>query len=132
MEQLNRSTPEIVNITLNHESVLQYDRRRPLSDLQSRYIQKMDEDMDKGITIDGRKINQPDPLQRAHFVALTLITAIKVENEQLAAATSAYLVDRLPELRQINAVDEREGFIVHLVLDKVQQPTKARRTAFAR
>jgi len=95
-------------VSLNGASQLEFDRGRLLQPAQLQALEGMDREMDAGITLDGRQIEQPDPLARAHFVALHLIRALREGQEQRAAMTCAYLATRIPELRQVQ-IRERDG-----------------------
>ena len=93
---------------LHGESQVEYDRTRQLPEKQLKYLDMMDEKMDEGIPHGAGHIFAPDMEQKAQFVANQLINAIKSDNEQLAAATIAYLGERLPDLLQVVA-DEKDG-----------------------
>lgn len=90
-------------VLLNGEAVIEYDRAIPLAEKQRQYIDKMDSQMDEGITLGNESIVNPDQQQRAQFVAFTLLTAIQNDNEATIAAMSAYLAIRYPDLKQIKA-----------------------------
>ena len=105
-------------VALNGVSQLEYDRERPLSAAQLQALDGMDREMDAGITVDGERIEQPDPLARAHFVVLHLIRAVRESQEQRAGMTCAYLATRIPELRQVQ-ISENDGvFDYRLVFDR--------------
>ena len=76
-------------ILLNGESQLQYDRSKPLLGQQRGFLEKMDKELQREITINNKKIDHPDLKQRAQFVALNLIQAILNSEEQKAAAMGA-------------------------------------------
>jgi hypothetical protein len=78
----------------------------------------MDRRMDEGIEADGRLIASPDRLQRAQFVAGNLAHAIKTNDEELAAAMTTYLADRLPDLRQVKIRDQDGQIAIELVFDE--------------
>lgn len=105
-------------ILLNGESQLQYDRRKPLPDQQREFLDKMDRELQRGITINNQNINHPDIQQRAQFVALNLIQAVLNSEEQKAAAMCAYLAVFLPDLKQVKAEQQAEGVFIDLVFDK--------------
>ena len=86
---------------LHGESQVEYDRTQQLPDHQLKYLDIMDAKMDEGIPHGAGHIFAPDTQQKAQFVANQLINAIKTENEQLAAATLAYLALRLPDLQRL-------------------------------
>lgn len=93
---------------VNGESKIEYDRSRPLPENQLAYLDKMDEKMEMGIPSGQGNIFAPDLEQKAQFVASQLMMAISTDNEQLIAASMAYLANRLPELKQVSA-EEKDG-----------------------
>ena len=105
-------------ILLNGESQLQYDRSKPLLDRQREFLNKMDVELQRGITINNENISHPDVEQRAQFVALNLIQAIQNSDEQQAAAMCAYLAVFLPDLKQVKAEQQSDGVLIDLVFDK--------------
>ncbi len=103
---------------MNGESQVEYDRTRELPENQKQYLDMMDQKMDEGIPHGPGHIFAPDTQQKAQFVANQLIGAIKAENEQLAAATLAYLANRLPELQQVIAEEKDGETTIKFVYDK--------------
>lgn len=114
----------LLAVVINGQSVLEYDRRKPLPARQKLFLDHMDRDMDAGITLDGQHIAQPDPMVRARFVASHLVQAAESGDEALAAASCAYLALRLPGLKQVRA-DSLDGQLhVDLVFDKPYVPVQ--------
>jgi hypothetical protein len=120
----NGNTAPLV-VLVNGESRLEYDRSKKLSERQRVYLDRMDRQMDAGIRLGPDWIEQPEPAQRASFVAAQLVDALQRDDEALIAACCTYLADRLPELKQIRARLLAAGFSVELVFDKayVQEVT---------
>ncbi len=110
--------PLRLTVVLNGESQLEYDRGKILPDDQRAYLDRMDARMDDGIRLGGSDITRPDGLQRAQFVAEQLMQAVQDGNEALAAATCAYLAQRIPDLRQVRGVQKDDGTAVDLVFDR--------------
>jgi len=109
---------DLMAVLLNGIAQIEYDRQKPLPDHQGAYLDKMDRRMDQGIEADGKVIEHPDIMQRAHFVAGNLAHAIKTNNEELAAAMATYLAMRLKDLHQVKIL-ERDGEIsIELVFDE--------------
>jgi hypothetical protein len=104
-------------VVINDESKLEYDRSKSLPDLQVIYLDKMDQQMDQGIPAGPGHIFAPDQQQKAQFVANQLINAIGTDDEQLAAATMAYLANRLPDLLQVSAVEKDAEVTIKLIYD---------------
>ena len=113
----NGNTAPLV-VLANVESRLEYDRSKMLSERQRVYLDRMDQQMDSGIRLGVDWIEQPQPAQRASFVAAQLVDALQRDDEGLIAACCTYLAHRLPELKQIKARLLAAGFSVELVFDK--------------
>lgn len=109
-------------VVLNGTLQLEYHRDKPLPDAQRQFLDRMDLFMDDGITLGDERIATPDQLQRAHFVANSLIQSLRDDNESLAAASCAYLAIRIPELRQIKASEVNAQRSIDLVFDKDYVP----------
>ena len=102
-------------VLVNGESQVEYDRAKTLPPKQLEYLDMMDAKMSQGILLNGTTIAAPDAIQRAQFVAMQLIAALMDSNDQLIAASCAYLANRLPDLKQLK-VDENYTF--DLVFDE--------------
>lgn len=94
---------ESMVVLLNGEALIEYDRTKPLVEKQRQYLDRMDSQMDEGITLGNEAIANPDKQQRAQFVAFTLVTALQNDNESVIAAMSSYLAQRYPDLKQVKA-----------------------------
>ncbi|MCO6414375.1 MAG: hypothetical protein J5I92_16695 [Thiogranum sp.] len=105
-------------VLINGEAQLEYDRSRALPELQSRYLDRMDEQMDTGVQLGSVWIEKPDRMQRARFVAMHLVQAIQKNDEASIAASCSWLASRLPELKQVKARLVGAGFSLELVFDK--------------
>lgn len=105
-------------VMLNGVSQIEYDRSGTLPDRQREYLDRLDQQLDRGVELNGEHVEQPDRIQRAQFVAVHMIHAIKSENEPLAAATCSYLADRLPDLKQVKADEDGEEISIDLVFDE--------------
>lgn len=114
----------ILTVVVGGQPVLQYDRRKPLAARQRLFLDHMDRDMDRGISLSGARIEQPDLPARARFVAISLLDALDAGNDGLAAASCAYLALRLPELKQVK-LDRQQGQAhIDLVFDAHFVPTQ--------
>lgn len=107
---------------VNGESVIEYDRDKSLPEHQLEYLSKMDEKMALGIPSGQGNIFAPDQDQKARFVANQLFMAIKSENDQLIAASMAYLASRLPELKQVSSKDVNGETQISLIYDREYTP----------
>ena len=94
----------MLEIVINGETVITFDKKR-LPGHQRQFLDAMDLDMDEGIELAGEYIAEPDELQRAKYVAMSLFMAINSENADMANAMCAYLVYRQPELKQVRVIE---------------------------
>jgi hypothetical protein len=108
---------ERIVVSLNGESMVEYDRRKPLPDKQVEFLQRMDRDMDQGVHIGDEFIAEPEPGDRARFVAMNLAQAIFSENEPLVAATTGFLAHFLPDLKQVRITRKEDDVSIDLVFD---------------
>lgn len=105
-------------VVLDGVSQLEYARSTPLSEPQREYLERLDARMDGGIELGGRQVAVPNPLQRAQFIALQLLQAVQDGNEAVAAASCAYLANRIPDLRQVRATTRGGLLSFDLVFDR--------------
>ncbi len=109
---------ETLVVVVDGVSQLEYARATPLAPAQRDYLDRLDRSMDAGIELGGQRIDAPNPLQRAQFVALQLLQAVQAGNEAVAAATCAYLANRIPDLKQVRASTRAGLLSFDLVFDK--------------
>ena len=102
-------------IFINNEVVYEYDRVVMLEVEQSSFLDKMDNDMKVGIKIQSELLENPDDLQRATFIAMNLIKALRQNNDATVFATCAYLVNRLPELIEVHANDYEDSIKIEFI-----------------
>jgi len=96
-------------VLFNGEALFEYDRTRALPENQQQYLERMDQQMDAGITLGNENIVNPDQQQRAQFVAFTLVTAIQEDNEAVIAAMNSYLAVRYPDLKQVKVDTDEDS-----------------------
>lgn len=106
--------PKLV-VTMNHQSVIEYNRDHPLAGLQRRYLDQLDQRMDQGVTINHQAIESPDEALRAQYVASKLCHALKNNDDATISASCAYLAVRQPDLLQVQIVEDAEGAQIELV-----------------
>jgi hypothetical protein len=109
------SIMKLLTIFANDNIVYEHDRDKVLDERQIAFLDKMDGDMDRGIKIQGELITHPDTKQRATFVAMNLLKALKQENNAIIAASCTYLAQRLPALIEVRAKDQGDGLTIELV-----------------
>ena len=103
-------------VILNGNVVMEYDTHTRLPGRQRRFLEKMDLDMDNGICLDTETIVSPTRMQRAHYVAMTLIRSLHTDNPAMVSMSCAYLANRIPELKEIRANEDGENVSMELVL----------------
>ena len=92
-----------VGFLLEGQEVLTYDRSQELPEQHRAYIDKMDEHMNDGFELAGTTVKQPDLQQKTQFVAFNLVQALNTGDDQSAIMMFTYLVNRMPDLKQVKA-----------------------------
>lgn len=108
----------IMQVFVNGQSQIEYNRSKSLPEKQLEYLNKMDEEMSSGFELAGDKISDPDLLQRAQFVAGYLAQALLSENDAMIAASCTWLALRLPDLKQVKILQEQQQISIDLVFDE--------------
>jgi hypothetical protein len=106
---------KILTVYTNDEIAYEYDKEASIDEQKLAFLDKMDGDMDRGIKIQGELIPDPDKKQRATFVAMNLLKALKQGNNAVISASCAYLVNRLPALTEVHAKDQGNTVVIELV-----------------
>lgn len=108
-----------LTVVLDGMSRLEYGRDKRPSRPQRQCLDRLDRDMDSGISRGGRRIEPPNGLQRAQFVALQLLRAVQDGNAAMASATCAYPVNCIPDVKQVRATTRGSLLLsFDLVFDK--------------
>jgi len=107
-----------MQVIVNGQSQVEYDRDKSLPERQMEYLDKMDQEMDTGFTLGDEKIDQPDLMQRAQFVAGYLAQAMISDNDQMIAASCSWLAQRLPDLKQVKIDHADERISIDLVFNE--------------
>jgi len=107
-----------MQVIVNGESQIEYDRNKSLPEKQLEYLEKMDQEMDSGFELAGEQVDKPDLLQRAQFVAGYLAQAIFGENDQMIAASCSWIAVRLPDLKQVKILQDDNQISIDLVFDE--------------
>ena len=106
-------------IVIDNQKIYEYDRSKRLPGIQRRYLDELDGRMlAEGIRFGTQLITQPNPMQRAQYVANTLINALFDDDEQKIAASSAYLGTRVEGLKQVKAKSSENGMLIELAFDR--------------
>ncbi|MCK5814077.1 MAG: hypothetical protein KAH03_07450 [Cocleimonas sp.] len=124
----SNKTDRKLHIIVNDTAILAYDRKKLIPDEQQNYLDQMDKKMNAGITLGNDKIENPNTLQRAQYIANSLISALFREDYNLGMAMCTYLANRIPDLQQVKAIGEKDEMSVEFVFDrsleKAQQEQK--------
>ena len=105
-------------VLINGQPMIEYDRSVRLPGHQRQFLDKMDLDMDLGIKLGDRDIDEPDTNARAQFIGMHLVMAVLDDNESKISAMCAWLATRLPELKQVKAVTRNDDIEMELVFDR--------------
>lgn len=105
----------MLEVVINGDTVLTFDQNTRFPGHQRRFLDNMDLDMDEGLELDKKFIKKPDKLERAKYVAMSLIMALQAENIEMANAMCAYLAHRQPDLKQVRAIDNGNSVEMDLI-----------------
>ncbi len=108
-------------IVVNGQSMIEYDRNTRLPGHQRQFLDKMDSDMGTGVSINGERIEQPDLKVRAQYIAMHLVQSILKDDDAMIAATCAYLATRIPDLKQVQAVEQGDNISFDLIFSDEQK-----------
>lgn len=107
-----------ITIFVDDENVFEFDSETALTQEQLDYLDKMDNDMSKGIKLNGEIIKTPDGQTKTKFIVLNLIKALSQENEAIITVSCAYISNRNPSLRELYINKNDNSFDVELVLEQ--------------
>lgn len=105
-------------VALNGQDVIEYDRNVRLPGHQRQFLDKMDLDMDEGVTMNGQFSAKPDLGVRAQYIAMHLVQALLKDNEAMISAMCAYLATRMPDLKKVKADEQGENVSIDLVFNE--------------
>lgn len=106
-------------VIYHDQAMMEFDRGVPVPGKQRQYLDVMDQRMDEGITLGEDKVVDPNPLQRAQFVANSMVNALIQENNNKAIAMCTYIAKRIPDLEQVKAISKDDGALsIELVFDR--------------
>jgi len=108
----------MMQVFVNGQSQIEYDRSKSLPEKQLEYLDKMDLEMDSGFELAGEQVDEPDLLQRAQFVSGYLAQALFSENDAMIAASCSWLAIRLQDLKQVKISQDDEQISIDLVFDE--------------
>lgn len=109
-----------LTISMNGETLHSFNKKKGLARMQFAYVQRMDQNMDKGIHVGDEVIANPDRQQRVEFVIGQLLEALRVNDTRDVDMMCRYLAHRMPELDGVHITDEGETFEVTLELEEAE------------
>ncbi|MDE0301920.1 MAG: hypothetical protein OXJ38_01745 [Gammaproteobacteria bacterium] len=112
-------TAMILNITINEHS---YPIRIPdgMPEEAAGMFARMDADMDRGWQMSRVWVDRPDTHQRCQIVADRLLTAMENHNQELATMMAAYIVARVPDVREV--IVDTSGDMTQTQIERGDQP----------
>ena len=108
----------IFAILINNVPQLEFDREKELPEKQQHFLDKMDKELSAQIVMGDEVITNPNLHERAQFVAINLVDALKSGDEGLSAAMCSYLALRVPGLKKVNVNESGEQIAIDLVFDE--------------
>jgi len=105
-------------VLINNIPQLEFDRNKSLSPKQLQFLDAMDRELSTQIVMGEEVIPDPDIHQRAQFVAINLVNAIKSGDEGLSAAMCSYLALRVPDLKKVSVDDNGGQIVIDLVFNE--------------
>ena len=110
-------------VQVDGKVVLEYDRRKPLNKRQQEDLSRIDTKLSQDAEADEHSDSQPNPLKFTEVVSCALVKALQTGNDQVTAASCAWLANRIPELRQVKAkIEGAEQISIELVFNRDYQP----------
>jgi hypothetical protein len=106
-----------LSVFINEQLVYEYDRSTVLDDKQQAFLDQMDIDMGRGFRVSGEQILEPDRKQRATFVAMNLVRALKQDDDAKIAVSCAYLSNRLSNTIEVHAMDQGKRINIEFIED---------------
>ena len=117
------SNNNTLHVLLNNDAVLEFDRNKTIPDEHRLYLDNMDARMDDGVLLGEEFVKSLNPLQKAQFVANSMVNGLLNEDFNQAIAMCTYLGDRLPNLKQVicNGQEDEAGIQIEFVYDSDYQ-----------
>ena len=110
---------DTLSIFINAKEVLKYDIPARQTGIERRFLDEMDQDLDQGIQLNDELIESPDKMQRASYVAMSLLYGIETENNDMVSIACAYLANRLPGLTQVRAIEQGQDVSLDFIYKEV-------------
>lgn len=91
-----------------------FDKREGLARMQFAYVQRMEADMDRGITFNGERVQNPTQAQRTQFVIGQLLEALMINDSRGISMLCRYLAQHAPGLNAIHVEEDGDEYSVEL------------------
>jgi len=79
------------------------------------FFSQMDKDMDGGWRMGPEYVHEPDITQRCQIVAERLMLSMEKQNESMVRAMAAYIVWRIPDIRELHVDTTGEPLLTEIV-----------------
>jgi hypothetical protein len=66
------------------------------------FFTQLDQDMDKGYQMSRSWVDRPDQEQRCQIIADKILTALSNGNQKTATLMAAYILKRMPRVREVH------------------------------
>lgn len=106
---------DMLTLYRDEQLVLQLDKSEATARMQFAYVQRMDNEMDKGIELHGEGIRSPNQSQRNHFVIARILDAMAVNDQRAMTMYCRYLIHRAPQLDAIRVQEDGDEYAIDLV-----------------
>ena len=119
-----------LHVLLNKEVVLEFDRSKTIPDIQLEYLDNMDARLDAGIQMGDEIITPSNQLEKAQFVANSMVNSLLKDDFNQAIAMCTYLGNRIGDLKQVVCIgqDDDEGMKIEFVYDRSLQQEQQEQT----
>lgn len=109
-----------LHVLLNQEVVLEFDRNKAIPEIQLGYLDNIDARMNFGVQLGDELVIPSNQLEKAQFVANSMVNSILKDDFNQAIAMCTYLGNRLPDLKQVVCVgnDDDQGIKIEFVYDR--------------
>jgi len=113
-------TENTLHVLLNDKAVLEFDRNKTIPEEHLQYLDNMDSRMDEGVQLGEEFVKSLNPLQKAQFVANSMLNGLINEDFNQAIAMCTYLGDRIPNLKQVicKGQDDESGIQIEFIYDQ--------------
>ena len=105
-------------VLINNVPQIEFDRAFELTESQNNSLQLIDKKLNQGFELHGIKLENPTHEDKIQFVSANLISSLLADDDEVAAASCAYIAKLLPDLKQIKSIEKNGEISIELVFDK--------------